>query len=236
MIVFWRLVLAYYAGAVLFYHKGFVAWKEKHPVWGYFIQGVVFLSLAEFVCLPYLTMDWQLAEKWPLPGWAAVLCLSGWYLAVEYLFSSRLNQTHGFTRRFFIHEICMWGAILACSPLHVLYHTGNFMAEPMTVFWVGVLLVTKMFSVFIYRVELDLYGRDFPTLDESFVTMLMRLIFFLMVLLPGWRWLVWLVIWLWACMVARKNRLMDLSPFALYFSAFGAAAVGFLVRFGWYWH
>ena len=93
-----------------------------------------------------------------------------------------------------------------------------------------------MFSIFVYLVEQDMYGRDFPTMDEKFVTMLMRLIFFLIVLLPGWRWLVWFVAWFWACLVARKNRLMDLSPFAFYFGIFGAAAVGFLVRWGWYFY
>ena len=64
--------------------------------------------------------------------------------------------------------------------------------------------------------------------------MLMRLIFFLIVLLPGWRWIVWFGVWFWACLVARKNRLMDFSRFALYFSIFGAVAVGGLVRWAWY--
>ena len=108
------------------------------------------------------------------------------------------------------------------------------MAEVWTLCIVGVLVVTKMFSVFIYMVELDIYERESLTIDESFVTMLMRLIFFLILLLPGWRWLVWFGIWVWACLVARKNRLMDLSPFALWFSILGSSAVGFLVRCAWY--
>ena len=236
MIVFWRLLAAYYIGAILFYNRCFFAWRDKHPVPAYLLQGLVFVGLTSLLCAPYLSMDWRLAEQWTFHGMTAVVVLSLLYVLINHLFVFRTHQTHGYTCVFLLHEIAILAAILACSPLHIVYHTGNLMAEPITVFLVGALVVTKMFSVFIYMVEQDLYGRDYPTLDESFVTMLMRLIFFLMVLLPGWRWLLWFGIWFWACLVARKNRLMDLSHFAFYFSIFGAAIIGFAVRFSWYWH
>ena len=109
------------------------------------------------------------------------------------------------------------------------------MAEAHTVSLVGFLVVTKIMGIFIYAVEKDLYGREYPTIDESFVTMLMRLIFFLIVLLPGWRWVVVWLVWVYACGEAHQNRLLDLSRFSLYFSMVGATAVGFLVRYSWYW-
>ena len=235
MIVFWRLLLAYYLCTVLFYNRRFFMWRNQQPLGAYVLQAITFGGLAAILCGPYLRLQWPVADMWPLPGWSVIILLSGVYVLINRLLVRRAEQTKGYTGIFLMHEWAMWAAILACSPLLMLYHTGNWMIESMTVSCVGLLIVTKVFSVFIYRAEQDLYGREFPTPDESFVTMLMRTTFFLMALLPGWRWLVWMFVWVWACWVARKNRLMDLSHFAFYFSIVGTVAVGFLVRYSWYW-
>ena len=235
MIVFWRLLLTYYICAILFYNRRFFAWRDKGPVKAAILQVVSFALLAGILCGPYLSMDWQLMEILPLPGWAGILICAILCTLINALLVYRPNQTKGYTATFLIHDALCILVLFGCSPLHMLYHTGNFMLEPLTVFFVGLIVVTRMFNIFIYMVEQDLYGRDYPTIDESFVTMMMRLIFFLLVLLPGWRWVLWFVVWVYVCGEAHQNRLMDLSRFALYFSMFGAAAVGFLVRYSWYW-
>ena len=234
MIVFWRLLLAYYICAVLFYNRRFFAWRDKHPVSSYVLQISTFFVLGITFCARFIYRDWLVAEFWPVPGYWAVFMAAVCYALLNRLLVERPGQEKGHTVVFLLHDTLMIAFLLACSPLDMLYETGNFMLEPWTVFAVAVLIITKMFSVFIYMVEQDWYGNAFPTLDESFVTMLMRLIFFLIILLPGWRWVLWFLVWLWACLIAKKNRLMDLSPFAMYFSIFGSMAVGFLVRYGWY--
>lgn len=235
MIIFWRLLLTYYICAVLFYNQQFFKWYTKRPATAEYTQGIVFALIAGLLCKNYLQTDWQLAELWYMPGWVGVLVTTAFYMLVNKLFIYRSDYTRNYTAIFLAYNISMWLALFVCSPLHMVYKTGNLMAESPTVFFVGLLVITKMFSVFIYMVEKDLYGRDFPTLDESFITMLMRLIFFLIVLLPGWRWVLWFAVWVYVCGEAHQNRLMDLSRFALYFSMFGATAVGFLVRYSWYW-
>ena len=235
MIVFWRLVLAYYICAVLFCNPRFFAWRERHMSAAVLGQGICFASVAALLCASYWHHNWQLAELWVMPGWLGIILCSVIYMVLNSLFVYRPQKTRHHTLTFLVHDTLMLFGLFACSPLHTVYRTGNFMHEPLTVFFVGLLLVTRIFSIFIYMVEMDLYGRDFPTIDESFVTMLMRLIFFLIVLLPGWRWVLWFLVWFYACGEAHQNRLMDISRFALYFSMFGSAAVGFLVRYGWYW-
>jgi len=233
MIVFWRLVLVYYICAILFYNQRFFAWRERHPNGASVLQTVVFGALAAFLCLPYLTLDWPVADIWSMPGWGGIIIVSVLYSIINRLFVYRKGQKRGYTLTFLIHDVLAILALLVCSPLYELYRSGDLMSEPVTLFWIGVIVVTRMFSIFIYMVEQDLYGRDYPTLDESFVTMLMRLIFFLIVLLPGWRWVLWFIVWFLACVEADRNRLMDLSRFAFYFSIFGATAIGFLVRYSW---
>lgn len=234
MIVFWRLALTYYICAVLFYNRRFFAWRDKHVGASAVVQGLTFLGISAGLCWPYLTLDWRLADLWPLPGWASIGIISLVYVGTNFLFVYRADQTKAYTATFLAHDIAALLALFICAPLHTVYHTGNLMAEPFILFCVGLLVVTKMFSVFIYMVEQDLYGRDYPTIDETFVTMLMRLIFFLIMLLPGWRWVLLFLIWFYACGEAHRIRLIDFSRFALYFSVFGAAAVGFLVRCSWY--
>lgn len=234
MSVFWRLVLAYYICAVLFYNLTFFAWRDRRPVAAGLVQFFAYFMVGGALTWPY----WNLT--WPLLGLWDVHCV--WCLAAFALFETvnnkmmvyRSGQQKRHALTFVVHDILALLFILLCAPTHVLYETGNALAEPWIISAVGVLVVTKMFSVFIYMVEQDLYGRDYPTIDESFITMLMRLIFFLIVLLPGWRWVLWFLVWLWACRVARRNRLLDFSRFALYFGAFGATAVGFLAKWSFY--
>lgn len=230
MIVFWRLLLAYYVAAVCFYNRPFFAWRDQRPIVSALLQGSSFFILCLLFTWDYVNMTWPLLHFFHLSGWVCLIFFSFFYVFIDRLFVYRNGQLKCHAITFLAHDFLIWLAVFLCVPFRVLYETGNWVAAPWTVTFVGLLIVSKMFSVFIYMVEQDLYGRDYPTIDESFITMLMRLIFFLIVLLPGWRWVIWFIAWLWACQIARKNRLMDFSRFALYFSAFGATAVGFLAK------
>ena len=230
MIVFWRLLLAYYLAALLFYNRPFFAWRNRRPVLTAFLQGGVFCLFSVLLTRGYCYMAWPLLHFFDVSATLCLLALSVFYVINDRLLVYRTGQVKYHAITFVVHDFLMWVAIFLCVPFKVLYETGNWVAAPWTVTFVCLLIITKMFSVFIYMVEQDLYGRDYPTIDESVITMLMRLIFFLIVLLPGWRWPFWFVVWLWACQIARKNRLMDFSRFALYFSALGATAVGFLAK------
>lgn len=234
MIVFWRLVLAYYICAVLFYNPGFFGWRERRPWLAGFLQAAAYLLIGGALTWQYFDLQWPLLGLWPVPAWVCVAAFALFETVNNKMMVYRAGQQKGHILTFVVHDVLALLFILLCAPTKVLYETGSLMAEPWTLFAVGALVVTKMFSVFVFMTEQDLYGRDFPTMDESFVTMLMRLIFYLMTLLPGWRWVLWCAVWLWACRVARRNRLMDLSRFALYFSAFGAMAVGLFVK--WSFH
>ena len=234
MSVFWRLTLAYYICAVLFYNRTFFAWRDRRPVLAGLLQFAAYFVIGGMLTWAYRELPWPLLGLWPVP---AVVCLAAFALfeAVNNkMMVYRTGQQFRYTLTFVTHDILALLFILLCAPTRVLYETGNIVADPWVIFFVGVLVVTKMFSVFIFMVEQDLYGRDYPTIDESFVTMLMRLIFYLIVLLPGWRWVLWFLVWLWACRVARRNRLLDFSRFALYFGAVGATAVGFLAKWSFY--
>ncbi len=234
MSVFWRLVLAYYIVAALCYNRTFFAWRARKPLLAAGVQFAAYFGLGAILTWNYLYIPWPLLGLWPLPAVACLAVFALFETANNNMLVYRSGQERHHALTFVVHDVLALLFILLCAPTRVLYETGNLVADPWIIFFVGALVVTKMFNVFIYMVEQDLYGRGYPTIDESFVTMLMRLIFYLIVLLPGWRWVIWFLVWLWACQMARRNRLMDFSRFALYFSAFGATAVGFLTKWSFF--
>ena len=234
MSVFWRLVLGYYIVAVFCYNRPFFAWRSRSPWAAAAVQAAAYFAIGGGLTWAYWELPWPLLGIWKVPS---VVCLAAFALFEtlnNQLLVYRADQQSHHALTFVTHDVLALLFILLCAPTRVLYETGNLVADPWIIFFVGALVVTKMFNLFIYMVEQDKYGRDYPTMDESFVTMLMRLIFYLIVLLPGWRWVIWFLVWLWACRMARRNRLMDFSRFALYFSAFGATAVGFLTKWSFY--
>ena len=141
---------------------------------------------------------------------------------------------HGYVLTFFTKIFANLLFLFLCVPFRVLYETGNFFAESWVIFLVGLVTATRVIGWFIFSIEQDRYGRDYPTFDERWLLMMVRAIFFLIMLLPGWRWAVLLVVWYAACVYARKIRLMDVSHAAFYIGVIGAALVGFLVRLRFY--
>ena len=65
--------------------------------------------------------------------------------------------------------------------------------------------------------------------------LMVRTIFYLIMLLPGARWLILFVVWFSGCIYARRIRLMDVSNVTFYIGILGAAFIGFLVRLRLYW-
>ena len=135
---------------------------------------------------------------------------------------------------FFVKNFVNVLFLVLVAPFEELYNSGNFFAESWVVFLVGLLLATRVLGWFIFAIEQDVYGRDYPSFDEQWLLALVRAIFFLLMLLPGLRWAVVFVVWMGACLYARKIRLLDIPAWAFFVGAFGAAFIGFLVRLRFY--
>ena len=126
MIVFWRLVLAYYICAVLFYNRRFFSWRDRHLVWSSVVQGITFALVAGGLCYPFLTQNWELADLWPVPGWVALGFITVGYALLNRLFVYRNGQTKGHTAVFLTHDSLAILLILIFSPLYTLAQTGHW--------------------------------------------------------------------------------------------------------------
>ena len=234
MIVFWRLFLAYFLTDFVFYFEPADKLRAESRTKRMLLHGGVFLVWALLLCQGYLTMKWPFLEMIDLPGWVCILLFGAFHIYTDDLFQFGGRMKHGFVLTFFLKNAINILFIFLCVPFQVLYETGNFFAEPWIVFCAGLVLATRGLGWGILSVEQDRYGAAYVSFDERLMLMLVRAIFFLIMLLPGWRWTVLLVVWLGTCMYARKIRLMDVSNFVFYAGAFGAVIIGFLVRLRFY--
>lgn len=234
MIVFWRLFLALFLTDFVFFHKAVYRMQQQSRLKAIIIRAFAFAGLALAFCHQYLTEGWPFLEEVTLPGWVCILLFALFHGVTDYYLQLGGKLQYGYTVTFFLKNFVNVLFLVLISPFRVLYETGNFFAEHWIIFLVGLVLATRVLGWFIFAVEQDKYGRDYPTFDEQWLLALVRTVFFLIMLLPGWRWMIVFAVWFGACLYARRNRLIDVPAWAFYVGAFGAAFIGLLVRLRFY--
>ncbi len=234
MIVFWRLFLAYFLTDFVFFHKTINQVRKENRTRGMILHASVFLLWSLALCQGYLTMSWPFLELINLPGWVCILLFGTFHVFTDDLFQFGGKCKHGFVITFFLKNAVNILFLFLCVPFEVLYETGNFFAEPWIIFCVGLVLSTRVLGWGLLSVEQDRFGERDVSFDERLMLTIVRAIFFLIMLLPGWRWTVLLAVWLGTCMYARKIRFMDISNFVFYAGTVGAVLIGFLVRLRFY--
>ena len=234
MIVFWRLFLAFFLTDFVVFNRMAEKLRARSRALGMLLHGGVFLLLCLGLCYGYLSMQWPFLDLVHLPGWVCISLLTLFHVFSDEFFQFGGKSRHGYLMTFFVKNLANFLFIFLCVPFKVLYETGNFFAEPWVIFCVGLVSCTRMLGWFSFAIEQDRYGRDYPTFDERWLLSMMRMIFFLIMLLPGWRWVVLLTVWFMACLYARRIRLMDISHAAFYIGIIGSVVIGFLVRLRFY--
>jgi len=236
MIVFWRLFLAYFLTDFVFFHRTINQVRAANRVKGMIQHGLVFYAWTFALCYGYLTMKWPFLEMVQLPGWVCIILFGLFHVFTDDFFQFGGKVKHGYVLTFFVKTTVNLLFLFLCVPFQVLYETGHFFAEPWVIFCVGLVMATRVIGWLSLAFDQDRYGIEHTTFDERWMLMLVRAIFFLIMLLPGWRWIVLLAVWFGVCVYARKIRLMDVSNYAFYLGVMGAVLVGFLVRLRFYVH
>ncbi len=235
MIVFWRLFLAVFLTDFLLFDKTLHTAKGAQRFRAVALRSLGVLVLSLLFCYKYVTTPWPfLHPTFLLPGWVCIVGLALFHALTDVYFHFGGRMKGGYTLTFVLRNLVNVWFMVLIAPFRTLYETGAFFAEPWVVFCGGLVIATRVIGAFIFALEQDLYGRDYPTFDEQWMLALMRAIFFLSMLLPGIRWAVVLVAWLGACVYARRIRLLDVPVWAFWMCVIGASFVGFLLRLRFY--
>ena len=234
MIVFWRLFLAMFAADFLLFHK-ILRIQQKNHTRATCVRTAFFIVFGLLLCWHYLTLDWPFLGLWPMRGWMCLLLMAVLYAGIHQFFDFGGEIKGGHLLTFTVKNAYLFLILMLCAPLKALSETGHFFAQPITIFLAGLVLVTRLVEWFTTSLEADLYGGDVQrTFDEQWMTMMVRTIFYLIMLLPGVRWLILLIVWTVACLYARRIRLMDVSSITFYVGFFASVVLGFLVRLRFY--
>lgn len=234
MIVFWRLFLAFILTDMFFFHKTINESRKINPIRTTVLQLVIFWTIALGLCHNYLTMQWPFLDLINMPGWACIILCGLFQAFADEYFQYGGKMKYGYLATFFVKNFANLFFLFLCVPFHTLYETGNFFAEASIIFCVGVVIVLRLLGWLSMSIEQDFYGKESASLDERWMLMIMRLIFFLLMLLPGIRWLILLIIWLATCIYARNSRLLDISKSAFYVGIWGSVIIGALLRYRLY--
>jgi len=234
MIVFWRLFVSLYLADFFLFHKMFKMQAQNRNL-STTIRTGVFLVAAFWLCRQYLMETWPFFGVINLPGWLCVLLFGAFYAWVHQRCNFEGKTRWGHLLTFVVKNTFLWLFLFLCTPFLVVYYTGNFFAQPWMIFCVGIILVTCLTQWLLSAWEQDKYGVREPSFDEQWMMMMVRLIFFLIMLLPGVRWMVLFAVWLGTCIYARKIRLMDVANTIFYASVVSATVIGLLVRLRIYW-
>lgn len=234
MIVFWRLFLAMFAADFLLLHK---MWQLRaHSQTKATLVRVAFFYVFAFgLCGKYLAMQWPFFGVWDLPGWVCVILLGILFGIVHQFFNYGGQFKHGHIVTCLAKLSLFFLLLFLTAPLQTLYETGHFFAQPAMIFMVGLVMSSRIIEWPIAALEQDKYGSLFLTVDEGWIMTLVRALFYLIMLLPGVRWLILFIVWLSACLYARHIRLMDVSRSMFYLSVIGSSVIGLLVRLRIYW-
>ncbi len=236
MIVFWRLFLAYFLTDFVFFHRTAQVPRPEHKLRNKLLHAVAFIGWGLLLCYGYLAMEWPFLELVNMPGWVCIVCFALFHVCTEDLFDLGGKIKHGYLTGFCLKTLVNLLFLFLCVPFEALYHTGSFFVEQWVIFCVGLVCATRVLGRFLYAMDQDRFGQLHTTFDERWMLMTVRAIFFLIMLLPGWRWTVLLVVWFSACLYARNIRLLDISKLTFYAGMFGATLLGLLVRLRFYYH
>lgn len=234
MIVFWRLFLSLYLADFFLFYK-IIKIQRENRARATLIRTGVFLVAAFWLCRHYLMLEWPFFGVMDLPGWVCILLFGAFYACVYQWFNFEGKMRWGHLLTFAAKNTFLWLFLFLCTPFLVVYRTGNFFAQPWVIFCAGIVIVTHLVEWALRAWEQDTQGERELSFDEQWMLMMVRLIFFFIMLLPGVRWMVLFVIWLGTCLYARKIRLMDVTNTVFYVSVISATFIGMLVRLRIYW-
>lgn len=238
MIVFWRLVLALILTDFTLQPEWFYKWKFGR-IYGRVLHVALFFALAVFLCRGYLDLAWINMHGLVVNGFVAIGIISALHFGVDELFKNTryIVLKRGLNGSSFVLLYLLEAAILFFfTPDINIKESGYIFWETWTVVVTGFLLLFTFCETLIIAFDKDicLLGHKtlcgLPTPDIIFMGRMQRAVFYLIMLIPGHLFVLFILLWAWASLYAAKQRILDISKFNLYFGSVFALLLGLWVR------
>jgi hypothetical protein len=211
MVIFWRLLLSHLlADYTLQFNV--VNKLKRQSVWGMLIHCLTHFVVAAALTFNLLGNVWFGLGAFEVNGWAALTLMLALHFLIDELriYSMKRMGYRDGTVSFLADQFLHVYILFMISPIIPL-DRGFFMMEK----WVGLaamlVLVTHVTTVFIYFVEKDFFGKEFPSFDEKHFLIFERVLLWSFFFTPGWWWPIFSAAWLAQLLYIRGKRIMDIS-------------------------
>lgn len=226
MIVFWHLLLGHLIADFVLKRK---ALKTKNI--GYFVwRAVLYFSALCLCCLNYITLPWFEIGGRQFNGFYASALAALAYFAVGFL--GRRVPIRGSALFFFLaRQFILVSILLIITP--VLPFDGDFLhyiyGSDLLFIINSCLIVSYVFSAFLWRfaLALDIRINIKAFFDRRFLNMLLRVVLFLLILMPGWFGALCAAV-IFVCLI--KTKLFEDGSFYFYIGCFITAVFAILCR------
>jgi len=236
MIVLWRLILGHLIADFLLQTREFVAWKRK-SVWGLVAHSLVHLVIYTLLVFPYLNDVWVQIINVDIVGWQALLLITTFHFLIDYGRGYKLNDKikreskKGQSLYFLFDQFLHFMVIFIFFPIKITTEKISIFPEVWVLVLIFLILSTYFTTYLVHFAESDLFGdTDIPSFDEKYLTMSHRIILYLLFLFPGYFWIVFVAIWLLLSIMAKHQRLIDISNFSFYVSILLTFGFGMITR------
>jgi hypothetical protein len=189
MTVFFRLLFGYMLTEFVFFRNATFSLKQKNKFTGNFIHGIVYFIVLAVLTFRYLDINWVNLGPVSLDGWAAIFILALLHIMSDLLNRSDLAAAANYNTFYFI----VWQAI-AVLILFLVFPIVPFEGtaredmylDRFFIVATGCIFVTYVLMMLLFFIKKDLKLEKYPILDERYATMLFRLIFYLLLLVPSY--------------------------------------------------
>jgi len=231
MIVFWRLVLAGLLTDYTFQPLKFYHWKMQRPA-GKIVHLTLLFVLSLLLAWPYLNMVWFTLLGVQFKGVVTLVILTALHFLLDFIFEKDVTHKGSMplVLKVTAHQALSFLAIFVMAPVVDLHVTKNIYPEKAVIVLVFLILVMDFARRVINTYECDFCGVPIDSKDESLMTTMQRIIFYLICLIPGPVFIILCPAWFAVSFYAAKQRILDLSNFSLYFGSAFAVACGIFVR------
>lgn len=235
MTIFWHLLFAHMLADFVFHGNRTFDLKKNTLLYGHLLHGAVYFACLAVCVWPFLNIPWVTTWSYTLNGWSVIFLLALIHALIDRLNKADIMTLDGCNAAMFLVwqsvEILILFVVFPVLPVDSPDLKRYIFGAKLLLVANGSLFVTYFLMVFIHLICRDFLNGKYPSLDAKYLSMLYRLVFFLLFLLPGWYGYVLGLSWgVWS-LYYNRSRFLDDSGVRIVIGSAAALIFGIVARF-----
>ncbi len=234
MIVFWHLLFAHLLADFVFHGNRTFDLKKNTFFYGHLLHGFVYFMCLAVCAWPFLNTIWVNTSSYSVNGWGTIALLALVHILIDKINKADIMVLDGCNAAMFLVwqmvEILILFVVFPIMPVDSPSIKQYILGEKLLLVVNGSIFVTYFVMVFIHLLSRDFFGKSYPSFDAKYLSMLYRLVFFLLFLLPSWYGYVLGISWGLGTIYYNRRKLLDDSLCRVVAGSSFAVILGVITR------